>query len=103
MIHDHRGSSYLSALRAVKAACAAPKPPPPWHPFDKADGGCAVCAAPFVWQSTCRSAAQEVCARHHCRGCGRVVCSACSAHTACLPHFGIIEPVRVCDACFWKL
>ena len=41
--------------------------------------------------------------RHHCRGCGKVVCDACSRNRACLPQYGIIEPVRVCDACFFTL
>jgi len=103
MIHDHRGKSYLSALRGVKAAAAAAEAPPAWVPFSEAADACAVCAAPFSWQSTCRSAAQDVCAQHHCRACGKVVCGACSAHAACLPAFGIVEPTRVCDACFWKL
>jgi hypothetical protein len=103
MIHDHRGKSYLSALRGVKAAAAAAEAPPAWVPFSEAGGACAVCAAPFAWQSTCRSAAQDVCAQHHCRACGKVVCGACSTHAACLPPFGIVEPARVCDACFWKL
>jgi growth factor-regulated tyrosine kinase substrate len=103
MIHDHRGKSYLAALRGVKAAAAAADPPPAWEPFSATAGVCAVCAAPFSWQSTCRSAAQDVCAQHHCRACGKVVCAACSTHAACLPDFGIVEPARVCDACFWKL
>lgn len=103
MINDHRGKSYLAALRAIKASAVAIAHPPPWVPFCEAPSVCAVCAAAFSWQSTCRSAAQEVCARHHCRACGQVVCAACSTHAACLPEYGIIDPARVCDACFWKL
>ena len=47
----------------------------------------------------CRVHAQQVCARHHCRRCGAVVCGACSENKACLPKFGIIDAVRVCDRC----
>mmetsp|Transcript_29293 Transcript_29293/g.87266 ORF Transcript_29293/g.87266 Transcript_29293/m.87266 type:complete len:133 (+) Transcript_29293:2-400(+) len=102
MINDHRGREYLAALRGLRAGRSAPRTPPAWAPF-RDGAACAVCSAPFVWESTCRSSAQEVCARHHCRACGRVVCGACSAHEVCLPDFGIVEPVRVCDACAWTL
>lgn len=44
----------------------------------------------------------QVCARHHCRSCGNVVCGACSLNRSCLPEYGIIELSRVCDACFFK-
>ncbi|XP_013776366.1 uncharacterized protein LOC106461121 [Limulus polyphemus] len=40
--------------------------------------------------------------RHHCRACGKVVCSACSASRAPLRYLGF-RPVRVCDECFPKL
>lgn len=40
--------------------------------------------------------------RHHCRACGKVVCSACSASRAPLCYLGF-RPVRVCDECFPKL
>ena len=49
-----------------------------------------------------RSAAQQACARHHCRACGRVVCDGCSRRVQCLPQFGILEPARTCDACFFS-
>ena len=99
MVEDHRGRAYLAALKAARAALAAADTPPDWVPFDRAPDGCACCGAHFVWESTLRSHAQQVCARHHCRRCGRVVCSACSANRACLPKFGIIDAVRVCDRC----
>lgn len=37
--------------------------------------------------------------RHHCRNCGRSVCHLhCSRH-ASLPHFGHVQPQRICDLC----
>lgn len=41
--------------------------------------------------------------QHHCRNCGQTFCSKCSAKSAPLPHFGLAEAVRVCDACFTKV
>jgi len=103
MVNDHRGKEYLKALKGVTAARTAAEPPPRWVGFNAAPPHCACCSAPFAWESTFRSAAHEVCARHHCRGCGRVVCDACSHNRSCLPQFGIVEPERVCDACFFTL
>ncbi len=40
--------------------------------------------------------------RHHCRCCGKVVCSACSANKAPLPYLKN-RNARVCDECFNKL
>ncbi|CAG5115277.1 unnamed protein product, partial [Candidula unifasciata] len=40
--------------------------------------------------------------RHHCRSCGRVVCSNCSDNKAPLRYLKF-EPARVCDHCFEKL
>ncbi|KAL1504977.1 hypothetical protein AB1Y20_008743 [Prymnesium parvum] len=102
MISDHLGKAYLSALKSVKAAMHATRAPPAWVPFDVAPPTCACCASPFSWESTLKSQAQQVCARHHCRSCGRVVCDPCSKNRACLPEFGIVQPARVCDACYYQ-
>eukprot|EP00735_Rhodelphis_limneticus_P014967 TRINITY_DN908_c0_g1::TRINITY_DN908_c0_g1_i2::g.16091::m.16091 TRINITY_DN908_c0_g1::TRINITY_DN908_c0_g1_i2::g.16091 ORF type:complete len:664 (-),score=187.68,sp/Q69ZL1/FGD6_MOUSE/31.84/3e-51,sp/Q69ZL1/FGD6_MOUSE/28.76/7e-21,sp/Q69ZL1/FGD6_MOUSE/43.48/4e-10,FYVE/PF01363.16/1.7e-18,FYVE/PF01363.16/4.2e-14,FYVE/PF01363.16/1.1e-20,RhoGEF/PF00621.15/2.3e-35,RhoGEF/PF00621.15/4e+03,PH/PF00169.24/1e-06,PH/PF00169.24/0.0063,FYVE_2/PF02318.11/0.02,FYVE_2/PF02318.11/0.0019,FYVE_2/PF02318.11/0.00011,zf-B_ len=39
--------------------------------------------------------------RHHCRNCGRVVCSACSQKKLLLPFVNEKDPVRVCDQCYF--
>lgn len=38
--------------------------------------------------------------QHHCRGCGKVVCAACSESRIILPHLSQTKPVRVCIACY---
>mmetsp|Transcript_10365 Transcript_10365/g.18456 ORF Transcript_10365/g.18456 Transcript_10365/m.18456 type:complete len:585 (-) Transcript_10365:104-1858(-) len=37
--------------------------------------------------------------RHHCRLCGKVVCSACSRSRQLVPEYHSLKPQRVCDAC----
>jgi hypothetical protein len=37
--------------------------------------------------------------KHHCRGCGHVVCGSCSRNKQLLPRQSD-KPVRVCDACY---
>lgn len=42
--------------------------------------------------------------RHHCRNCGRSICSSCHGkEQLALPHFGISDPQRVCITCYKKL
>lgn len=50
---------------------------------------CGVCSAKFGWWLLKR--------RHHCRSCGRCVCSMCSPNFLILP--GGKRPVRVCTPC----
>ncbi|XP_020574294.1 26S proteasome non-ATPase regulatory subunit 10 [Phalaenopsis equestris] len=38
--------------------------------------------------------------RHHCRCCGRTLCSEHSSNQMALPQFGILSNVRVCEDCF---
>ncbi|KAM8703214.1 hypothetical protein ACLKA7_007920 [Drosophila subpalustris] len=38
--------------------------------------------------------------KHHCRHCGRVLCSKCSNNDVPILKFGINKPVRVCNICF---
>lgn len=40
--------------------------------------------------------------RHHCRACGKVICSICSSHRISLPYLGN-RIARVCDECHTRL
>ncbi|XP_015790666.1 rabankyrin-5-like [Tetranychus urticae] len=38
--------------------------------------------------------------KHHCRHCGRILCSNCSAKMITIPKFNLNRSVRVCEICF---
>lgn len=38
--------------------------------------------------------------KHHCRHCGRILCSKCSGQDVPILKFGLNKPVRVCNICF---
>ncbi|EFN77373.1 rabankyrin-5 [Harpegnathos saltator] len=38
--------------------------------------------------------------KHHCRHCGRILCSKCSGQDVPIIKFNLNKPVRVCDVCF---
>mmetsp|Transcript_26802 Transcript_26802/g.32484 ORF Transcript_26802/g.32484 Transcript_26802/m.32484 type:complete len:244 (-) Transcript_26802:317-1048(-) len=38
--------------------------------------------------------------RHHCRSCGKCICSSCSANRIILTNISTVKPLRVCDLCF---
>eukprot|EP00117_Sycon_ciliatum_P020440 scpid15605/ scgid18209/ FERM, RhoGEF and pleckstrin domain-containing protein 2; FERM domain including RhoGEF len=40
--------------------------------------------------------------RHHCNGCGEVMCSTCLKHSAVLPFYGTVKKRRVCRDCYQK-
>lgn len=63
--------------------------PPRWVP----DEQCPHC-------SSCKALFTFVKRRHHCRNCGKVFCSRCSANSVPLPQYGHVRPVRVCNHCF---
>ncbi|XP_060092732.1 lateral signaling target protein 2 homolog [Heteronotia binoei] len=63
--------------------------PPDWVP-DEACSCCTACKAPFT----------VIRRKHHCRSCGKIFCSRCSSHSAPLPHYGQMKPVRVCTHCY---
>ncbi|KAJ4488252.1 hypothetical protein J3R30DRAFT_3434551 [Lentinula aciculospora] len=68
--------------------------PPIWIPDEKAEG-CMRCGRAFGWRRR----------RHHCRLCGRCVCSSCSEKTFYItdPNLkgeGASKPARACNACY---
>uniref|UniRef100_A0A8D0CAT8 Lateral signaling target protein 2 homolog n=1 Tax=Scleropages formosus TaxID=113540 RepID=A0A8D0CAT8_SCLFO len=62
---------------------------PVWVP-DEACSCCTTCKAPFT----------VIRRKHHCRSCGKIFCSRCSSHSAPLPRYGQVKPVRVCTHCY---
>ncbi|NXT97511.1 LST2 protein, partial [Buphagus erythrorhynchus] len=63
--------------------------PPDWVP-DEVCSYCTACKAPFT----------VIRRKHHCRSCGKIFCSRCSSHSAPLPRYGQMKPVRVCTHCY---
>ncbi|XP_025406363.1 rabankyrin-5 isoform X2 [Sipha flava] len=41
--------------------------------------------------------------KHHCRHCGRLLCSKCSTQEVPIIKYGLVKPVRVCGSCFQVL
>jgi hypothetical protein len=64
---------------------------PIWTPDSRVDT-CQLCTSNF----------SALFRRHHCRACGRVVCSACSSNKAPLIYLKC-RAARVCDQCFESL
>ncbi|XP_070993880.1 lateral signaling target protein 2 homolog [Oncorhynchus clarkii lewisi] len=62
---------------------------PNWVP-DEACSVCTACNAPFTL----------IRKKHHCRSCGKIFCSRCSARSAPLPRYGQVKAVRVCTHCY---
>ncbi|XP_060938650.1 lateral signaling target protein 2 homolog isoform X1 [Limanda limanda] len=78
-----------SSELAAKARDGQFEDPPDWVP-DEACNSCIACKAPFT----------VIRRKHHCRSCGKIFCSRCSSHSAPLPRYGQVKPVRVCTHCF---
>ncbi|CAL8286802.1 unnamed protein product [Lota lota] len=78
-----------SSELAAKARDGQFEDPPDWVP-DEACSCCITCNAPFT----------VIRRKHHCRSCGKIFCSRCSAHSAPLPRYGQVKPVRVCTHCY---
>ncbi|XP_052497753.1 lateral signaling target protein 2 homolog [Budorcas taxicolor] len=78
-----------SSELAAKTRAGDLEDPPEWVP-DEACGFCTACKAPFT----------VIRRKHHCRSCGKIFCSRCSSHSAPLPRFGQVKPVRVCTHCY---
>ena len=81
------GRTMTCSCTCVTLPCAS-LPPPHWMP----DGALAQC-------TDCGDAFGALNRRHHCRCCGGIFCSACSADFARVPGFGIEAPARVCERC----
>uniref|UniRef100_A0A3P8UBW0 Lateral signaling target protein 2 homolog n=1 Tax=Amphiprion percula TaxID=161767 RepID=A0A3P8UBW0_AMPPE len=78
-----------SSELAAKAREGQFEDPPDWVP-DEACNSCITCKAPFT----------VIRRKHHCRSCGKIFCSRCSSHSAPLPRYGQVKPVRVCTHCY---
>ncbi|XP_032189499.1 lateral signaling target protein 2 homolog isoform X2 [Mustela erminea] len=78
-----------SSELAAKSRDGDLEDPPEWVP-DEACGFCTACKAPFT----------VIRRKHHCRSCGKIFCSRCSSHSAPLPRYGQVKPVRVCTHCY---
>ncbi|KAJ7990757.1 hypothetical protein DPEC_G00290220 [Dallia pectoralis] len=74
---------------AAKAQEGQFEDPPDWVP-DEDCSFCIACKAPFT----------VIRRKHHCRSCGKIFCSRCSSHSAPLPRYGQVKPVRVCTHCY---
>ncbi|XP_063040737.1 lateral signaling target protein 2 homolog isoform X2 [Engraulis encrasicolus] len=78
-----------AAELAAKAHEGQVEDPPDWVP-DEVCSMCVSCKAPFT----------VIRRKHHCRSCGKIFCSRCSSHSAPLPRYGQMRPVRVCTHCY---
>ncbi|XP_075874209.1 lateral signaling target protein 2 homolog isoform X1 [Nelusetta ayraudi] len=80
----------ISSSEVAAKACEGQfEDPPDWVP-DEACSICIACKAPFT----------VIRRKHHCRSCGKIFCSRCSSHSAPLPRYGQMKPVRVCTHCY---
>lgn len=81
-------TSVASVLEYPKSIIKETARPAYWEP-DGEVTGCVCCETPFGLNLTL----------HHCRECGKGVCSDCSTTRKPVPLRGWQNPVRVCDKC----
>ena len=86
-----RGESLTAALEDYEVDLsnkgALPKRRPEWVP-DSESKTCFLCGKAFSFGNR----------RHHCRNCGKLVCTQCTVFMP-LPHLEYYKPVRVCKSC----
>lgn len=91
-VFDKEAAETKKNAAARRQTIGAPKYAPKWEP-DVSRVNCGLCDRPFSF----------VLRRHHCRACGKLVCSKCapSANTKPLPQLGKgLKPVRHCFRCY---
>lgn len=110
--HSHRSALVESDLVRLYDRLARRSHPPPveFPPKPTAALTAAMVdslAAPdwsdSAYCTRCRTEFSTFNRKHHCRNCGQVFDQQCSSQSLPLPHYGIPEPVRVCDACAKKI
>lgn len=94
MVSDHLLWKYAEALNVAIASRVADDVPPEWVPWDHTKA-CNVCERVFLNEQTGEGAG----AMKNCRSCGQLVCTRCARGKKAVPHFGIVNAVRVCDTC----
>ncbi|CAG0905970.1 unnamed protein product [Cyprideis torosa] len=64
---------------------------------------CVGCEPPWAESETCLECGNRfslTTRKHHCRHCGRILCSKCSSSVIPIIKFGLNKPIRVCQLCF---
>ncbi|KAL3102019.1 hypothetical protein niasHS_003428 [Heterodera schachtii] len=73
---------------------------PAWVDSDK----CEICDTPFFWNLRVMWDRKIVgVRRHHCRTCGKSVCSNCCGQSSIFPAMGFEKPARICKTCHEKM
>ena len=79
LVEHHGGQMYYEGLQEAVHALDATRAPPEWTPFNQVTH-CSLCESDFGWNASLanREDLEKMRHRHHCVGCGRVVCDECS-------------------------
>jgi hypothetical protein len=90
-VKDVKNTDYIATTPIHTPDSKYSNEPTVWSP-DREHTSCEICTIKFtVWRR-----------RHHCRRCGKCVCSACAPkeNTRPIMEWGLKEPVRHCKECF---